>query len=687
MILFPRPRAARRRLLAPLAATLCLAALAAPALAGAPAAPASTVHGINPAYIDRSANPTADFYEYANGAWLKTAQIPDAFPQAGTGMEAYLRANGAVQQLLVTAAADAAGGKAAPGSNAQKVGDYYRIAADEALADKLGATPIQSELDRIEAIASANDVMATLAQGDRVGINSCFGIGVGPDFKDSTRNITELGQGGLGLPDRDYYLKTDEKSQTIRNAYADHIARYFVLLGDKPAGAATEAQTVLAFETWLAKASLDKESLRDPAKNYHLMTLAQLKAAAPAPWDVYLAGIGKPDPGIINVAHPMFFKEFAAMTQSVPVADWKTYLRFHLVATAAGYLSKPFVDENFRFASTLTGQKTLRPRAQRAASATDAALGEAVGQLYIAQNFSPEAKAKALALVLNLKAALSDRIKTLPWMGDATKEQAQRKLDKLTIKIGYPDKWRDYSKFEVKTDSYYANAARFNAFEFERNLDKIGKPVDRAEWGMTPATVNAYYNPTFNEIVFPAAILQPPLFDPLADDASNYGAIGSIIGHEMTHGFDDEGRQFDADGNLKDWWTLGDVKRFDAKAAALAKQYDAYEPVTGTHINGKLTLGENIADLGGLKIAYLAYEKSLGGVKPPLIDGYTGEQRFFLAYAQALRTKQRPEAAVLQMSTDPHSPSSFRVRGPLADTPAFYAAWGAVAPPSAATIW
>ena len=430
-------------------------------------------------------------------------------------------------------------GKPKPGSNEQKVGDFYRIAADEELANRLGKTPIQPELDRIAGVMDAKSLLQTIAHLHRVGVDAGFGAGVMNDLKDSSRTMLYLGQGGLGLPDRDYYLKTDDATVAIRKKYTDHVARLLVLVGDSETDATKAATDILALETRMAKSSRTNVELRDPASQYNKRTLAQLQTEVPGNTvgGVFFPIWANPTPAIWISPSPNFSGSSVRFCSEVPLDQWKAYLRYHLVSSAAGRLSKPFVDENFQFSAALSGAKSLLPRAKRASLVTNDALGEAVGQLYVSENFSPDAKKKALSLVLNLKAALSDRIKTMEWMSDTTKKQAQRKLDTLMIKIGYPDTWRDYGKLDVKTDSYYANVARANEFEFQRGLDKLGKPVDRTEWGMTPATVNAYYNPTMNEIVFPAAILQPPFFDAKADDASNYGAIGAIIGHEMTHGF------------------------------------------------------------------------------------------------------------------------------------------------------
>ncbi|MDX1931680.1 MAG: M13 family metallopeptidase [Capsulimonadales bacterium] len=634
--------------------------------------------GVDVSTIDRSVKPTEDFYRFANGLWLDKTVIPAAYPQYGTFAELTDRSQEALRKVVEKAAEDARSGKAAPGTNARKVGDFYRIGLDEERANRLGIEPIRPELDRIARIRDVGELLETIAFLHREGIEAGFSAGPGPDLKNSSRYIANIGQGGLGLPDRDYYVKTDEATVGIRKGYQEHVAKMLALLGDSPADAAQSAERIMAIETRLAKASLTGVERRDPNASYHLMSAEEvLKRFPGVPFDRYRKTLGFPEKGDVNFAHPTFFKEFHTLLTEVPLDHWKAYLRWHLIATTGRYLSQPFIEERFRFGSAMTGQKELLPRWKRVLAVTDENLGEAIGQLYVQENFPPEAKEKALTLVRNLIGALKERITALDWMSAPTKEQALRKLGKIAIKIGYPDKWRDYSALEVATDSYWRNVARAHEFETERLLRKIGKPVDRGEWGMTPPTVNAYYNPLLNEIVFPAGILQPPFFDPKADDASNYGAIGMVIGHELTHGFDDQGRKFDAEGNLRDWWTPDDASKFQERSAVLIKQFSAYSPIEGVNVNGALTLGENIADLGGLNVAYQAYLKALGGKEPPVIAGFTGKQRFFLAFAQAWRVKTRPEMARMLVTIDPHSPGLFRVKGTLTNVPMFWEAFGA----------
>jgi putative endopeptidase len=510
-------------------------------------------------------------------------------------------------------------------------------------------------------------------------VNAAFQSGSEQDFKDSTQVIVAVVQGGLGLPDRDYYFKTDDKSKGIREAFVKHVGKMLELLGDTPEKAAAGAKTIMTLETKMADASMTRVDQRDPAKIYHRMNTAQLKELAPdIMWSDYFKSIGLKAASDVNVAQPDYFKALNGLYKNVSLDDWKVYLRFHLVDSLAGALSDRFVQEDFDFKNrTLFGTKEIQPRWKRCARATDNALGEALGEVYVRKAFPPQAKARALEMVKNLEAALKDDLTALPWMGDTTRKAAITKLDAFINKIGYPDKWRDYSALSVDRVPYVLNVMRARAFENQRDLNKVARPVDKTEWGMSPPTVNAYYNPQINEIVFPAGILQPPYFDPNADDASNYGAMGSVIGHELTHGFDDQGRQFDATGNFKEWWTDEDRKKFEARAECIVKQFNGYEIEKGIAHNGKLVQGESIADLGGLVIAYAAWQKSLAGKpKPEPADGYTPEQRFFLAYAFGWATNIRPETARLLVNIDPHPISKYRVNGPVSNLSIFAQAFG-----------
>jgi len=632
-------------------------------------------HGFDLANLDRSVSPCDDFFQFADGGWVKSHPIPAAYPSWGTFNKLHEDNENALQKILDKAAADKS---AAAGSNWQKIGDFYASCMDEAAIETAGITPLQSDLQRIASVNDAKALQAAIASLQRQGVRALFGFDSEQDFKNSTQEIAGARQGGLGMPDRDYYTRDDEKSVALRAAYVQHMTNIFKLAGDDDATAAAEAKTVMGIETSLAKASMTNVERRDPEHVYHKMTLAQLKELTPNfAWPEFFAEVGAPAVSDMNIGQPEFFKAMNASLTSVPLADWKVYLRWHLIHTAAPGLSSKFVDENFNFyGKALVGTKELLPRWRRCVQATDRSLGEALGQYYVKENFPPEAKAKAIVMVKNLMAALRDDLATLDWMSPETRKQAAVKLDAIAIKIGYPDKWRDYSAFQVDRGPYASNVIRSGRFEVARELAKIGKPVDRTEWGMTPPTVNAYYSPTMNEIVFPAGILQPPFYDANRDDAMNYGGIGVVIGHEMTHGFDDQGAKFDAQGNLKNWWTPEDLANFKARGDCVAKQFDEFEVEPGLHENGKLVEGESIADLGGLTIAYAAMEKSFDGKAPAKIDDFTAEQRYFIAFAQIWAGSNRPEFARLMVSTNPHPLGRYRTNGPVSNIPAFAKAFG-----------
>ena len=632
-------------------------------------------HGIDIISLDKTCKPCQDFYRYANGEWLKKNPIPPAYPSWGRFTELAERNREHLHQILEKAAANR---NPAPGSNEQKIGDFYASCMDEKQVNAEGIKPLAPEFERLQAIKNLTDLQAEVARLQLEGVNALFDFGSTQDAKNSSQVIGGAEQGGLGLPDRDYYLDTgnksvDEKNSEIRSKYVEHVAKMFQLMGDAEAGAAAEAKTVMDLETRLAKVSMNRVDRRDPDKTYHKMSRDELKALTPnLSWDSYFTEVGHPGIATVDVAQPDFFKGLSADLGEVSLEDWKTYLRWHLIDAAAPALSQPFVDENFNFQGrVLQGTQEILPRWKRCVRATDHELGEALGQVYVEQYFPPEAKARALEMVDNLTAALREDLQTLPWMGEATRQQALTKLNAFTRKIGYPDKWRDYSAYHVDRGPYVLNLLRGAEFESKRDLNKIGKPVDRTEWGMTPPTVNAYYDPLLNEIVFPAGILQPPFFDPKADDASNYGAMGAVIGHEMTHGFDDQGRKFDAHGNLRDWWTAEDAKNYNARAECVEKQFDGYEVQKGLRENGKLVLGESIADLGGLTIAYRALERALEGKPRPLVDGMTPEQRFFLAYAQVWAANDRPEYERLLVNTNPHPLDRFRAIAAPSNMPVF----------------
>jgi predicted metalloendopeptidase len=647
-------------------AAACLAAPAtAPGLGG---------HGLDLAALDPAVPPCRDFFQYANGAWLRDHPIPDDHSTWGAFNQMRERNRVILKEIL-----DQAAGAGAPrGSLRRMVGDFYASAMDTRAIARAGVRPLRPALARIAAVRDRRSLARALAQAHLEGGGPGFGFQVGPDDERSTAAIAQFSQGGLGLPDRDYYLRADPKSLRLRAQYQAHVARMFALLGERPRRAKVHAAQVLALEARLAQASMSLVERRDPRAVYHRMGAADLARIAPGfPWDAYQAALGIRE-GTILVRQPEFFREFSALVRDLPLGQWRAYLRWHAVKDLASSLAPAFERESFAFYGTvLSGTPRLAPRWKRAQDAVDQALGEALGRLYVERTFPPEAKARALALVDNLREALRDRLRTLDWMGPATRAAAEAKLDALAVKIGYPDRWRDYAGLGVARGDYAGNVVRARVFESRRNLAKLGRPVDRGEWEMTPPTVNAYYNPLLNEIVFPAGILQPPMFDPEADDAVNYGAIGMVIGHELTHGYDDQGRQYDARGELRDWWSPEDAAAFAARTEPLVRRFDALEVLPGVALNGRLTLGENLADLGGLKLAFAAFRRSLGGrPRPGDLDGFTAEQRFFLGYAQAWRFHAREAVARLRAQVDPHAPPRFRVNVPLADLPEFTEAFG-----------
>ncbi len=620
-----------------------------------------------------------DFYEYANGKWLATTAIPPDRASWGAFNELDKRTKADLRDILDAAARDPS---LKLESAERKVAEFYRSGTDTAAIERAGTAPLSPEFARIDAMRTNRDLMDELARLHRMDVNAGFELTFTIDAQDSTRYLVELYQAGLGLPDRDYYFRADERSASQRAAYVKHVARMFELLGDAPDAAAKQAGIVMRLETQLANASMTTEQRRDPKAVHNKTAVSDLpRLAGGIDWDRYLRLVGVGDRKEINVAQPAFFKAFADAVQTVPMEDWKTYLRWQLVHATASKLSSPFENENFAFYGTLlTGRKALQPREERVVDTItgrfgNAPLAMAAGELYVAKRFSPEAKARALALVENMKAVLRERIAELDWMSDATRKAALHKLDAMVVKIGYPDRWRDYAALELDSPSYVGKWLAANAFEMDRQIALTKKPVDRTEWFSSPHTVNAFYSPQMNAIVFPAGILQPPFFDPARDDAANYGGIGMVIGHEITHGFDDKGRQFDAQGNLHDWWTAQDAERYVSRADRVAKQYGDYVGVEGLKVNGKLTLGENIADIGGLKIAYLALQRALKRRPQAPVEGFTPDQRFFIAFAQVWRNKMRPEFERLLINTDPHSPARFRVRGPLANMSEFAGAF------------
>ncbi len=647
-------------------------------VAQSPASKAPERKAIDLANLDTSVKPCDDFYQFANGGWLKRATIPADKARFGSFEELADRNRDALHAILEETSKRSDWKK---GSLEQKVGDFYAAGMDSAAIEKLGAAPLKPWLARIEAMRSPRELAPVLAafHGARAG-GGAFGFGVAQDAKNSTQYLAQLNQGGLGLPDRDYYTKDDAKSKELRAKYLAHVAKMLELVGEDPLDARAHADAVMLLETRLAKASLTRVEQRDPQKTYHKMRVAELELLTPFfDWKAYFKGLGLKKIEDLNVRQPGFFKEFGIMAEQITLSEWRAYLRWHAISAAAPYLSKAFVDEAFDFNSrTLNGVPQQQDRWKRVQATLDtpSALGEAAGQLYVKHNFSPEAKRKMVVLIENLRAALKEKIEGLPWMGADTKQQALRKLAAFGVKVGYPDRWKDASKIDVARGDYYGNIMRARVYETRHNFEKLGQPIDRTEWGMTPPTVNAYYNPSMNEIVFPAGILQPPFFDANADDAVNYGGIGAVIGHEMTHGFDDSGSQYDADGNLKNWWTAEDRKAYDSRTDMVVKEFDAFKALPDQNVNGKLTLGENIADLGGVKIAYAAWQRSLKGQAPGPIDGFTGPQRFFLNFAIIWRNVIRPEAMRVRLNTDPHSPGQYRTIGPLSNLPEFFTAFG-----------
>jgi putative endopeptidase len=633
-------------------------------------------HGFDLTNLDRSAKPCSDFFQFAAGGWIKANPIPAEYPAWGN-FNKLAQDNRDKMRLILEAAAKNT--SAPEGSVEQKIGSFYASCMNEEAVEKAGVEPLKEEFAQIQKVSNATELREEIARLQELGVGVVFGFGSQPDFKDSTMQIGALGQGGLGLPDRDYYTRTDEKSKKLLSDYQAHVTKMFELLGDSPDVAAKEATTVFDLETKLAQASLPTVDQRNPDNIYHLTTEDQAKELTPHfDWVAYFHEMGQPTLAKFNVAEPDFFKEFDKLITDEPMDNWKIYLRWHLIHEAAPSLSSKFVDETFAFyGKTLTGAEKNQPRWKRCTIAADGYLGEALGQKYVEQYFPPSSKAAALEMVHNLMGALRADLQTLDWMGEETRKQAVIKLDAIQLKIGYPDKWRDYSSYKVDRGLYIWNVQRGEKFAENFQLSLIGKPTDRTLWGMTPPTVNAYYNPTVNEIVFPAGILQPPFYDPNRDQAMNYGGMGAVIGHEMTHGFDDQGSRFDEKGNLRNWWTDQDAKEFKARGDCVADQFNGFVVEEGLHENGKLVEGESIADLGGLTISLAAYRKMEEG-KPAVgeIDGFTPEQRFFLGWAQIWAGSYRPEFARVIANTNPHPLPSFRVNGPLSNMPSFAKAYG-----------
>ncbi|MBS1736863.1 MAG: M13 family metallopeptidase [Bacteroidetes bacterium] len=627
---------------------------------------------IDRANMDFNVKPGDNFYEYANGNWLRNNPVPNS--QTRWGSFNILAETSA--QRLKSISEEAA---ANPTKNAltQRVGDFYASAMDSTSRNKLGYEPIKAELQKLNNLTTKQQVIQEIATMRTIGAGApLFGFYVGQDAKDATRYMAQLGQGGTSLPDRDYYLKNDPTSQAVRSAYVSYIKDLFVLTGNTPDAAAKKADEIMGLETGLAKLQMSRVEMRDPIKRYNKFSVADFSKTTPGmDWKTLLIAMKVPNQDSILVSNPDFLKGADALLSAVPLDTWKAYLQWSVIKSAANYLSDDFVNRSFKFSQVLSGQKEIEPRWQRATTLSDRAIGELIGQLYVEKYFTAAAKARMLTLVENIQQTFADRIKKLDWMSEVTKEQALIKLKAIVNKIGFPDKWETYPGVVINRNDFFGNMKSISAFGYNKMVNRMGKPVDKTEWGMTPPTINAYYNSSNNEIVFPAGILQFPFFDFGADDAINYGGAAAVIGHELTHGFDDQGRQYDADGNLKDWWTAEDARKFKALAQKVVDQYDAYTVNDSIHVNGKLTLGENLADLGGLNIAYEAFKKTPEGKSDKKIDGFTPDQRFFLAWAQVWRANILPQSASQRILTDPHSPSQYRTNGPISNMDSWYKAF------------
>ncbi len=632
---------------------------------------------INPANIDITVDPNADFYQYSNGNWLKNNPIPPEYSRWSSWSELIEKNNDKLKIILE----EAAQGHAPKGSNLQKLGDLYFTAMDTVTIGQQGIEPLKDDLARIDAIQSKEDfqkVFSYLKSFRNGGIFSCF---AGQDDMNSENVIFQIFQSGLGLPDRDYYLKDDDKSKELREKYMQFMSKLFILAGNDQLTAMNIVSKVMDIETRLAKASMSRSEMRQAEATYHLMTLDELKSLTPNfSWEILFSEIGlsdksKFDKGI-NVGQPEFFKEADRMIADISIDDWKNYLKWNLLRWSADKLSSEFADASFDFYSkALRGTEKQQVRWKLSLDFINSAIGEPLGQKFAEKFFTPDTKAKAMEMVNNIKESFKERIMINEWMSEDTKKEALKKLGTFNVKIGYTEDWKDYSRLEIDRSSFYNNMKRAAAYNMKLNLDKIAKPVEKGEWFMLPHTVNASYSASKNDITFPAGIMQPPFYDPNADDAVNYGGIGSVIGHEITHGFDDQGRKYDAEGNLKDWWTDEDAEKFTARADKLVKQFNSYLVVDTFHVNGELTLGENIADLGGLIVSYHALQKTLKGKDEVLIDGFTPDQRFFLGFSQIWRVNSRPEALRLQVNTDPHSPGKFRVIGTISNVQEFMKAF------------
>ena len=645
----------------------------APAPSAAPAALPTLRSGLDLDGFDRRVRPQDDLYAFAAGRWLDSTPIPADRSNYGTFTQLEDQAKAAVRTVVESAAAAGA----AAGTDQQKIGDFYASFLDSARIDVLGVQPLQEDFAGIAGIRTARDVYLWIGRLQRRGVAHPVQLYIGQDSKDSSVYLTGVYQSGLTMPDRDYYLKPDERSARARVEFEAYVQKLLALAGDRDA--ASGAKRIAALESRLANHHWSRVDNRDPVRTYNRVDLAAAAKLAPGfDWQALLEGAGLDGRAtVLDINQPSYVRELARLIRMMPVADWRLYLKFRVLDAYAPYLATDFERAHFEFHErSISGVEQPKPRWQRAVQTMDGAVGELVGKLYVEATFPPESKARMVALVENLRRAFAQSIDSLEWMSPATKEEARRKLAKITVKIGYPDRWRDYGSLTIRRDDLVGNVRRSSEFEFDRQAAKLGRPLERDEWLMTPQTVNAYYYPPMNEIVFPAAILRPPFFDPSADDAVNYGGIGAVIGHEISHAFDDQGRQFDGDGNLRDWWTFDDNVRFRARAGRLIEQFGAYSVLDAQKLNGELTLGENIGDLSGLAVSFRAYQLALGGVEAPVIDGFTGPQRFFLGWGQIWRRKYRDDELRRRLVVDPHSPSEYRCNGIVTNLDEFHAAFG-----------
>ncbi len=631
---------------------------------------------IDPQNMDLNVRPGDNFYQYANGNWLKNNPIPASKTSWGSFNELRDKSLDAMKTLLQDAT-----GKTTKGRLYQMVGDFYHSGMDSVTIEKRGFDPIKPDLARIDKLSNKTELLNEMAHQRTQGNGMLFGFFVAQDRKNVSKYLPQFSQGGISLPDRDYYLKNDKRSLTIRDAYRDNVTKMFGLIGEEPTRSSQNADLIIRLETALAKAQMPRVEMRDPYKTYNKLTTAEFTKQTPnidragGSWKAQMDQFGVKGQDTVLVQNPAFYRSVDSLFAATPIEDLKTYMRWNVLRGAAPYLSDAFVKQAFSFSKVLSGQKEQTPRWQRVSGLIDGQLGDLLGQLYVQNYFKPEAKQRMMTLVDNLEASYKEHIKNLDWMSEDTKKRALNKLVAFKRKIGYPDKWKSYDGVTIARDDFYGNLKSAGKWSYNYMINRLGKPVDKTEWGMTPPTVNAYYNPVNNEIAFPAAILQFPFYDYEADDAINYGGIGAVIGHEMTHGFDDQGRQYDADGTLRDWWTKTDADNFKKRADQVKTQFNGFKVLDSLNVNGQLTLGENLADLGGLAISYDAFKKTKQGQSKDKIDGFTPDQRFFLSWAQVWRTNIRPEAEAQLILTDPHAPGLYRCNGPLSNMDTFYQAF------------